>query len=344
MAGRITSQSAIRVYCTLASNSGSGTPGRSGVDGCAPHGDLGPPRGAPWAKERRRAMTGRRVVLFGGSGFVGRHLARHLAEGGWAVRVASRSGRMPTTSSAHGRVEAVAADLRDEDQVRHAIRGAEAVVNLVGIGRERGQSFEAVHVDGAARVARLATAAGVARLLHVSALGVAEDAPSAADRTKAAGERAVRAAFPSATVVRPSLLYGPGDHFFARFAAVARVSPVLPVIGGGRTLFQPMHVGDAAETFGRVLGRPDTAGVTIALVGPETFTFRELLERMLEVLDLRRAIVSVPFPLAGALAATAGWLPVAPLTREEVRLLRTDKVAGGVPTPAALGGPLLRLQ
>src|SRR4051794_34538779 len=228
-------------------------------------------------------MTGRRVVLLGGSGFVGRHLAPRLAERGWTVRVASRSGGIPTTSAADGRVEAVAADLRDEGQVRQAIADAQAVVNLVGIGRERGQTFAAVHVDGAARVARLAAAAGAARLVHVSALGVAEDAPSAADRIKARGEAAVRAAFPSATVVRPSLLYSPGDHFFARFAAVAQVSPVLPVIGGGATLFQPMHIDDAAETLGLVLDRSETAGRTLALVGPETFTFRELLERMLEV-------------------------------------------------------------
>src|SRR4051794_40056138 len=251
-------------------------------------------------------MTGRRVVLFGGSGFVGRHLAPRLAERGWTVRVASRSGAALAPSGPNGRVEAVVADLQDEDQVRRAIAGAEAVVDLVGIGRERGQSFAAVHVEGAGRVARLAAAAGAVRLVHVSALGVAEDAPSAADRTKARGEAAVRAAFPSATVVRPSLVYGPGDHFLARFAALARVSPVLPVIGGGRTLFQPMHVGDAVETLGLVLERPDTAGSTLALVGPETFTFRELLERMLGVLGLRRAFVSLPFPLAGALVAATG--------------------------------------
>jgi uncharacterized protein YbjT (DUF2867 family) len=282
-------------------------------------------------------VSGRHVVLFGGSGFVGRHLAAHLAGHGWAVRVASRSGRGPTTPGTDGPIEAIAADLRDEDRVRAAVRGAEVVVNLVGIGRERGQSFEAVHVEGAARVARLAAGAGAARHLHVSALGIAADAPSAADRTKAEGEEAVRAAFPAATLVRPSLVYGPGDHFFARFAAVARVSPVLPVIGGGRTLFQPMHVGDAVETFRLLLERPATAGAVLALVGPETFTFRQLLERMLEVMGLRRAIVPVPFRLAGALAAATGWLPAAPLTREEVRLLRTDKVAGGLPTPAALG-------
>jgi NADH dehydrogenase len=221
--------------------------------------------------------------------------------------------------------------------VRAAVADTQAVVNLVGIGRERGQSFEEVHLEGAARIARLATAAGVVRLLHVSALGIAEDAPSAADRTKARGEEAVRAVFPSATIVRPSLVYGPGDHFFARFAAVARSSPVLPVIGGGRTLFQPMHVVDAVRTFLALLKPPDRAGLTFALVGPETFTFHELLERMLEVLGLRRAIVSVPFPVAGALAAATGWLPMAPLTPEEVRLLRTDKVAGELPTPAALG-------
>src|SRR4051794_37209295 len=248
-------------------------------------------------------MTRRRVVLFGGSGFVGRHLAPHLARHGWTVRVASRSGAAPAPSGGNGRVEAIVADLRDEDQVRRALAGAEAVVDLVGIGRERGgRAFGALHVEGAARVARLAGAAGAARLLHVSALGVAEDAPSAADRTKARGEDAVRAAFPAATLVRPSLVYGPEDHFFARFASLARASPVLPVIGGGRTLFQPIHVGDAVCTFGVLLGRPGAAGMTVALAGPEVFTFRELLERMLEVLGLRRRIVSVPLPLAGALA------------------------------------------
>jgi NADH dehydrogenase len=281
-------------------------------------------------------MAERRVVLFGGSGFVGRHLAARLAEHGWSVRVASRRPQYPA-SKAHGRLETIAANLRDEDQVRAAVAGTEAVVNLVGIGREHRQSFEDVNVEGAARIARLAAVAGVARLLHVSALGIAENAPSAADRTKARGEQAVRAAFPSATLVRPSLIYGPGDHFFTRFAGVARTSPVLPVIGGGRTLFQPMHIEDAAWIFQILLERSAFAGTTLALVGPETFTFRQLMARMLKVLDRRRAIVSVPFPLAAALAAGFGWLPMAPLTPEEVRLLRTDKLAGKLPTPAALG-------
>ena len=147
----------------------------------------------------------------------------------------------------------------------------------------------------------------------------------------------MRAAFPSATVVRPSLVYGPGDHFFTRFAAVARLSPAVPVIGGGRTLFQPLHVEDAARALLALLDRPETAGVTLALVGPETFSFRQLMERMLDALGLRRLIVSVPFPAAGALATGLAWLPAPPLTREEVRLLRTDKVAGGLPTPADLG-------
>ena len=277
----------------------------------------------------------RQVVLIGGSGFIGRHLAARLARHGWRVRVTSRQASQD--SGASGRVEAVRADLRDEDQVKSAIGSAEAVVNLVGIGRERGQSFEAVHVDGAARVARLAAAAGVERLVHLSALGIAEDAPSAADRTKAWGEEAVRAAFPTATIVRPSLVYGPGDRFFTHFAALARSSPVVPVIGGGHTLFQPMHVADAAQTLQIVLERSAAAGLTLALVGPETVTFRELLERMLGAMGLRRTIVSVPFPVAGMLAAAIGWLPMAPLTPEEVRLLRTNKVASELPTPAALG-------
>jgi uncharacterized protein YbjT (DUF2867 family) len=214
-------------------------------------------------------MMERRVVLFGGSGFVGRHLAPRLANQGWTVRVASRHPR-PEAASPAGDVRAVT-DLGDEDQVRRAVTGAKAVINLVGIAREREASFEAVHVAGAARVARLAATAGVRRLLHVSALGIAEDAPAAADRTKARGEVAVRAAFPAVTLVRPSLIYGPGDHFFTRFTALAKVSPVLPVIGGGRTRFQPLHVDDAIQTMLTLLERPETAGTTLALVGSETF-------------------------------------------------------------------------
>jgi uncharacterized protein YbjT (DUF2867 family) len=215
-----------------------------------------------------------------------------------------------------GGVVTVAADLGEEDQVRRAMAGAEAVINLVGIAREQDASFEAVHVEGAARVARLAAAAGVRRLLHISALGIAEDAPSMADRTKARGEAAVRAAFPTATLVRPSLIHGPGDHFFSRFAAMTTTSPVLPIIGG-RTRFQPLHIEDAVRTLQVLLERQETAGSTFALVGSETFTLRALLERLLAGLGRRR--------------------PILPLTREEVRLLRTDKVANGLPTPAALG-------
>ena len=282
-------------------------------------------------------MMERWVVLFGGSGFVGRHLAPWLAAKGWTVRVASRHPRQEEAYAAAVRVVTVAADLGAEDQVRRAVTGAEAVINLVGIAREREASFEAVHVAGAARVARLATAARVKRLLHLSALGIAEDAPAAADRTKARGEAVVRAAFPAATLVRPSLIDGPGDHFFTRFAAMAKVSPVLPVIGGGRTRFQPLHINDATSALLALLERPATVGATLALVGPETFTFRALLERLLAVLGRRRRLLPLPFPLAEALAASLERLPDPPLTREEVRLLRTDKVAGGLPTPAALG-------
>jgi uncharacterized protein YbjT (DUF2867 family) len=276
-------------------------------------------------------------VILGGSGFIGRHLAAWRAWNGWAVRMVARSPQPPASPAPGGRVAPVAVDLRDEGQVQRALSGAEAVVNLVGIVREQGQGFREVNVEAAARVGRLAAAAGVERLLHVSALGIAEDAPAAADRTKALGEAAVRAAFPAATLVRQSLVYGPGDHFFRRFAALAAASPVLPVIGGGRTRFQPIHIADAVDTLHVLLERPATAGMTLALVGPETFTFRELLERMLEVLGRRRLILPVPFRLAEVLAAGLERLPDPPLTREEVRLLRTDKVAGDLPTPADLG-------
>jgi NADH dehydrogenase len=281
-------------------------------------------------------MQGRRIVLFGGSGFIGRHLARRLADDGWQVRVAARhaaAGADPTTRP----VDTVVADLRDEATVRAAMVGAEVVVNLVGIGRERRQSFDEVHVAGAARVARLGAAAGADRLLHVSALGIGEAAPSAADRSKARGELAVRAAFPAATVLRPSLVYGPSDHFFARFAAMARHSPLLVVIGGGRTLFQPIFIDDAVETVVRLLARADMAGRTLALAGAETLSFRALLERMLELQGSSRGIVSLPFPAAAALAAAARVLPDPPITVEEVRLLRTDKIAGDLPTPASFG-------
>jgi uncharacterized protein YbjT (DUF2867 family) len=277
----------------------------------------------------------RQVVLIGGAGFIGQHLAARLARHGWHVRVTSRQA--PPDRGTSGRVEAVRADLRDEDQVKSAVGSAAAVVNLVGIGRERGQSFEAVHVAGAARVARLAAAAGVGRLVHLSALGIDEEAPAAADRTKARGEVAARAAFPAATLVRPGLVYGPGDHFFGRFAAMARTSPVLPVIGGGRTLFQPIHVEDAVRAIEALLDRAETAGMILALVGTETFTFRELLRRMLGVLGRRRLILPLPFPLAERLAAALERLPDPSLSREDVRLLRTDKIAGDLPTPASLG-------
>jgi NADH dehydrogenase len=280
-------------------------------------------------------VSERQVVLIGGSGFIGRHLAPWLAGHGWQVRVTSRHA--PPDGGVSGRVVAVRADLRDEDQVKSAVGGADAVVNLVGIARPREQSFEAVHVEGAARIARLAAAAGVERLLHFSALGIGEDAPAAADRTKARGEAAVRAEFPAATLVRPSLVYGPSDHFFGRFAAMVRTSPVLPVIGGGRTRFQPIHVKDAVRALEAMLHQPKSAGTTLALVGAETFTFRELLEHMLGALGLRRLILPLPFPLAERLAVGLERLPDPPLAREDVRLLRTDKVAGDLPTPASLG-------
>jgi uncharacterized protein YbjT (DUF2867 family) len=284
-----------------------------------------------------RQMAKPRVLLFGGSGFVGRHVASCLAQHGWAVRIASRHPKQLDPAETATQVEVITADLRNEDQVRAAVTGTEAVLNFVGIGREHGQSFDVIHVEGAERIARHAAAAGIMRLVHISALGIAEDAPSAADRTKAEGENAVRAAFPAVTIVRPSLIYGPGDHFFSRFAAMARVSPAIPVVGGGRTRFQPLHVEDAAETMRAVLERRETAGMTLALVGAETFTFRQLIERMLEAQGQRRLILSLPFPLAEALAAALEQLPVAPLTREEVRLLKTDKVAGRLPTAADLG-------
>ena len=287
------------------------------------------------------------VTVFGGSGFVGSQVVRALARQGLRVRVAVRQPHLAHTMRLMGdvgQIEVVQANVRVADSVRRALQGAVACVNLVGVLYETGrQKFDAVHVDGARNVATIAKELGVERLVQVSALGADAASTSKYARTKAAGEAAVRAAFPEAMIVRPSVMFGPGDDFFNKFAEMAVISPALPLIGGGETRFQPVFVGDTAKAVARLVSAPGHAGETFELGGPAVYSFREIMELVLKETERRRALVPVPFPIAriiGQLCAPlAFFTPVAPpLTADQVESLRTDNVVSGeYPGLAALG-------
>ncbi|MCZ6522806.1 MAG: complex I NDUFA9 subunit family protein [Alphaproteobacteria bacterium] len=287
-------------------------------------------------------MAAPSITVFGGSGFLGRHLVKRLAEGGARLRVAVRypeaAGFLKPMGEV-GQVVPLQANLRDEASVTRAVEGADAVVNLVGILYQRGrQRFRAVHVEGAARVARAAAAAGARRFVQVSAIGADADSPAEYGRTKAAGEAAVSEAFDGATSVRPSIIFGPEDDFFNRFAAMARLSPALPLIGFGHTRFQPVYVGDVAEAMARLLDDPASAGKTYELGGPRVYSFREIMALVLRETGRNRLLVPLPYPLAMLQARFLELLPVPPLTRDQVQLLKRDNVVGGdAPGLADLG-------
>ena len=274
-------------------------------------------------------MPDRLVTVFGGSGFLGRHVVRALARRDYRIRVAVRrpdlAGHLQPLGRV-GQIHAVQANVRFPDSVSAAVRQAETVINLVGILFERGaRTFQAVHVEGADAVSRAAAAEG-ARMVHVSAIGADANSPSQYARTKAAGEDAVRAAVPGAAIFRPSIMFGPEDDFFNRFAAMARLSPVLPLVGGGRTRFQPVFVGDVAEAIARGVDGEAAGGTTYELGGPEVKTFRELMQFVLATTGRRRLLVPLPFPLASLQAAFLQFLPKPPLTPDQVKLLRVDNV------------------
>ena len=287
-------------------------------------------------------MRFRRVTVLGASGFVGRYIVQRLARRGAVIAAVSRHATSAGFLRPMGDVGQVAlldAAITDADRLAVALAGADAVVCAVGILFERGrQRFESVHHRGPALLARLAARAGVKRFVHISAIGADPAAPAAYARSKAAGEAAIRAEFPAATILRPSIVFGPEDDFFNRFAALARYSPVLPLIGGGRTRFQPVYVGDVADAVTAALDLPAAPGRSYELGGPEVLSFRELMELTLRETDRRRALVSLPFGLAGLEAAFLEWLPKPLLTRDQVKLLRRDNVvASGAQGLADLG-------
>lgn len=289
----------------------------------------------------------RLVTIYGGSGFVGRYIARRLAKEGWRIRVAVRrpnEALFLKPYGAVGQIEPVACNIRDDASVRAAMLGADAVVNCVGILNRLGRNtFDAVQAEGAGRIARIAAQLGVGRLVHVSAIGADAGSDSAYARTKALGEEAVRAAFPGAVILRPSVIFGPEDGFFNRFAAMARLPFVLPVVGA-ETRFQPVYVDDVAQAA--VAGVNGAAAGTYELGGPDVRTFRELMQDMLAIVHRRRAVVNIPFWLARILGwvfdmvqvLTGGLIENRMLTRDQVRNLRRDNVvAAGAKGLADLG-------
>ena len=313
-------------------------------------------------------MANRRTTIFGGSGFIGRHLVKRLAARGDVLRIAVRdpvAAAFLKPMGDVGQIVPMRVDLRDEGLVQDAVRGADAVVNLVGILFERGrQTFVEIQARGPGRIARAAVAAGVKRMVHVSAIGADPTSPALYGRTKAAGEAAVREAFPSATIVRPSVVFGPEDGFFNRFAALARFLPALPVFGaaprleappeGGARLallgdggvrFQPVYVGDVAEAIARILDDPTTEGMTYELGGPRVFSFKKIMELVLAETGRRRWLLPVPLRLAELEAILLELLPTRTplLTRDQVLLMRRDNLVspdaltfadlGIVPTP-----------
>jgi len=271
----------------------------------------------------------RLVTIYGGSGFIGRHVVRALARRGWRIRVAVRRPDLAFHLQPLGRVgqiHAVQANLRSEESVARAAEGADAIVNLVGILYEKGrQRFDAVQAQGAAAVARIAAEKG-ARLVHISAIGADPESRSSYARTKAAAEKAVFEHVPQAVVFRPSIAFGPEDDFFNKFAAMARISPALPLIGGGKTRFQPVFVGDVAAAVDAALEGRAKPGTIYELGGPEVKTFEELMRMVLAETGRRRLLVPLPFALARVQAFFLEWMPKPLLTRDQVTLLERDNV------------------
>jgi uncharacterized protein YbjT (DUF2867 family) len=295
-----------------------------------------------------RTGHGKLVTVFGGSGFVGRHTVRALAREGWRVRVAVRrpdlAGHVQPMGNV-GQIHPIQANLRYPDSVRAAVQGADAVVNLVGILAPSGrQTFDAVHTKGAGAVAQAAAEAGIARLVHVSALGSDPRSNSSYAKSKALGEKAVLDAKEDAIILRPSIVFGPEDDFFNRFAGMAATMPLLPSIGGGKTRFEPVFVGDLAEAIKNACGGAGAPGTIYEIGGPEVYSLRQVLEKTREWSGQKRGLLNLPFWMAKLMALFTWPLPnsLRPITVDQVRMLQHDNVLSTAATQegrtiAALG-------
>lgn len=279
-----------------------------------------------------RLQTDGLATVFGGSGFVGRYVVRALASRGWRVRAACRrpdlAGHLQPMGAV-GQIHAVQANLRYSTSVAEALDKSDVVVNCVGILASTGkQSFDAIHERGARLIARAAREAGVTTYIHVSALGADAKSSSQYGKSKAAGEAAVLEEFPDAIILRPSIVFGPEDEFFNRFASMARISPVLPLIGGGRTKFQPVFVGDLAEAIANISEGVGDPGTVYEIGGPQQLSFRQLLDRTQEYSNRKRAYLPMPFWLAKLQALLTWPLPngLRPMTVDQVRMLRRANV------------------
>ncbi len=286
-------------------------------------------------------MTEKLVTIFGGSGFIGRYLVRHLAAQGWRVRVAVRdtqSAAFLRPAGNVGQISLIPVSITDEASVAAAVHGADAVVNLVGVLYERGKrSFQKIHVDGATNVAKAAVAAGVKRLVHMSALGADQNSPSAYARSKDAGEMAVRGIFPGVTIFRPSVVFGTEDGFFNTLGRMAQLSPAIVFFtntnphapAGGGAKFQPVYVGDVVEAIAQSLTGEGHAGKIYELAGPRVIDMREACTIVNRETQRRRLLLGVPYPIAKVLAVFLQFLPKPLLTPDQVKLLEVGNVATG---------------
>lgn len=286
----------------------------------------------------------RTITIFGGSGFVGRYIVQKFAEKGDLIRVAVRNpvaARFLKPLGDVGQITPVPVSISSSESLSRVIQGSDVVINLVGILYEKGsQTFEKIHVEGARNIAETAAKLGIPVLLHMSALGAKKNSLSSYASTKARGEEMVLKYFPEASIFRPSVIFGSEDSFLNRFAQMALISPFLPLIGGGKTLFQPIHVGDVAKCFLNASLLKEAKGKTYELGGPTIYTFKELMIYLLETIHRKRILLPLPFPIAKGIATITQFLPTPPLTPDQVELLKSDNVL----SPQALNAEDLGVQ
>jgi uncharacterized protein YbjT (DUF2867 family) len=274
------------------------------------------------------------VTVVGGTGFLGRYVVQELARAGHTVQVIARHAEQATYLKMYGfpgQIVLQNGDVTKSGTLKEALKRSQAVVNLVGVLYERGkrQRFSTIHAQCPEQLAKIARECGIRKFVHVSALGVDQAVFSHYARTKATGEKAVMASLPSATILRPSVIFGPEDNFYNQFARMASISPALPLIGGGKTKFQPVYVGDVARAVVYALTHKEAEGQVYECVGPRVYTFREILEYIQQLKGTRRCLLPIPNAAAKVIGFFGEWLPKPPLTRDQVRLLRHDNISLG---------------